>query len=130
MSTESDQKWEDFRSKSAEFQRQRIKRLQETYDFLPPWKVFPQKRPDSGWKMGVEEDFWQNWQLWLTALNQEQRNKYFERHPEPPFWAGTYKVAFAAPPCTKEWDEFWQEQMEKALRIIESQIEIGKKYSE
>ncbi len=61
----------------------------EKRELAPPWIVFPHIPWLSGnWKSGPNAFYFWRWSLWFRALDENQKNDYLARFPEPAGWVG------------------------------------------
>ena len=61
----------------------------EKRELAPPWIAFPFIPWLSGnWKSGPNAFYLWRWSLWFHSLDENQRNEYLGRFPEPPGWMG------------------------------------------
>jgi hypothetical protein len=61
----------------------------ENRELAPPWIVFPLiPWLSANWMSGPNAFYFWRWSLWFRTLDENQRNDYLERFPEPPGWAG------------------------------------------
>ena len=62
-----------------------------TLEMEPLWIFLPGiPRYSLGWRMGQGEDYKREWWPWFRSLNNEQRELYINKYPEPPEWRGFY----------------------------------------
>lgn len=60
---------------------------------LPPWRKYPNiPRGSIGWRMGFGEEHWDEFYEWWLLQPEETRTRIRVKYPEPPEWAGFYRV--------------------------------------
>ena len=53
----------------------------------PPWIEFPDYPPGClGWRMGIGEDYIDNWYKYISDLTIEDKKIYFNQYPIPIEW--------------------------------------------
>ena len=59
---------------------------------LPPWRKYPNIPLGSiGWRMGLGEDYWIEFEDWFKHQPMDQQHAYAVSNPEPPGWARFYQ---------------------------------------
>ncbi len=58
---------------------------------VPPWVKYPNlPKASMGWRMGLGEEYWGQFQSWWWRQLRETRKKVRVTYPEPQEWADFY----------------------------------------
>ena len=58
----------------------------------PPWALLPYERDSIGWRMGAGEEAYDQFYKWFSGLTASERLEFARTNPEPPDWAGFFKM--------------------------------------
>lgn len=59
----------------------------------PPWDKYPNlERQNIGWRMGYEEEYYDQFYKWFSNLIAPEQDGFVARNPEPNGWEGFYDM--------------------------------------